>query len=66
MLNKNEMIEWVKNNITCRNIIPNDEENDDALIYNLVHFILDGKYYQHYDYLPEQDAEIESWNLGSQ
>jgi len=64
MLNKQELIEWIKENIDSTDI-PNDEGNSDALIYNLVHLALDGKGYKKYKYLPEQDEEIESWHLFS-
>ncbi len=42
-------------------IVPSDEGNDDALLYNLIHLIDDGKDFEPYSYLPKQDKEILSF-----
>ena len=42
-------------------IVPNDEGNEDALLYNLIHFIEEGKDFEPYNYLPQQDEEISSF-----
>jgi len=57
---KTKFEQWIIENIDDQ-IVPSDEGNDDALTFNLVHLLRgDG---QKYEYLPEQDKEIESWNL---
>lgn len=50
-------------------VVPPDEGNDRALIYNLVHLVREGgarardTEYQQYEYRTDQDAEIASWGL---
>ena len=53
---EDQLIEWIVKNVD-ESIVPMDEGNGDALVYNLVHLALgDGK---KYNYQPEQDDEIE-------
>jgi hypothetical protein len=56
---KQRFIRWVIENLDGAAIVPSDEGNDRALLYNIVHWIRgdDDKY----DYKPEQDAEIQSF-----
>lgn len=56
------VVEWILKEIDDTDV-PSDEGNSDALKYNLVHLVRDGKDYVRYQYLPVQDDEIESWNL---
>jgi hypothetical protein len=50
--------EWVVENVTS-NIVPSDEANGEALVFNLVHLIRgDG---EQYAYTPEQDEEVNKW-----
>jgi hypothetical protein len=52
--------QWIIENVSEK-VVPNDEGNNLALIFNLVHLLRgDG---QTYNYLLEQDTEIESWNV---
>jgi hypothetical protein len=52
---------WIIANVNT-NVVPNDEGNSDALVFNLIHLLRgDG---ERYDYKPEQDAELETWRLG--
>ena len=55
-----KLVKWILENVDGTDV-PNDEGNDDALKYNLVHLAVEGKGYKHYEYLPRQDAEIEKW-----
>ncbi len=42
-------------------VVPGDEGNSQALVYNIVHLIRgDGL---KYNYLDEQDRELESWGI---
>lgn len=51
---------WIIANVNDR-VVPGDEGNSEALIFNLVHLVRgDG---ERYNYLPHQDKEIESWGL---
>jgi len=54
-----DIIEWIVKNVTS-DVVPGDELNDEALVYNLVHLATYGEGFRHYDYEPEQDLEIES------
>jgi len=55
---KRRFEEWIIANITAR-IVPSDEANGEALVFNLVHLIRgDGELYS---YTPEQDEEINKW-----
>ena len=55
---KRRFEEWIIANITAR-IVPSDEANGEALVFNLVHLIRgDGERYQ---YIPMQDEEINNW-----
>jgi len=48
-------ISWVLHHVDS-NVVPNDEGNSQALVYNLIHLYLgDGAQYH---YLPEQDQEL--------
>jgi hypothetical protein len=60
---KKHFAEWVKKELQSYKVVPADEGNENALIYNIVHNIIDGPGFDAYDYKPEQDAEIESWGL---
>lgn len=50
--------DWIIENID-ETVVPRDEGNADALVYNLIH-LLRGDV-QAYNYLPEQDEEVEAW-----
>ena len=51
---------WVLANVD-ETVVPADEGNPEALIYNLIHLIRgDGL---KYDYLDEQDRELEDWGI---
>ncbi len=39
-------------------VVPNDEGNQPALVYNLVHLLQDGPRFKPYAYLPAQDEEL--------
>ena len=52
---------WILNEIDER--VPGDEGNSDALVYNLVHLCREGQNYRHYNYEPDQDDEINKWDL---
>lgn len=54
-----DIIEWIIKNVTT-NVVPGDEGNEEALVYNLVHLAAYGSGFRYYDYEPEQDAEIKS------
>ena len=60
---KRLFVEWVKNDLQSYKVIPRDEGNEDALIYNIVHNIMDGPDFRPYNYEPEQDKEIKSYAL---
>jgi len=49
---------WIVKNVDDRDV-PGDEGNPDALIYNLVHLLQEGRPYRMYEYQADQDAEIE-------
>lgn len=52
------VINWILQNVD-ESVVPNDEGNGGALVYNLVHLAMkDGK---EYHYGPEQDEELEEW-----
>lgn len=61
-MDESEFIErlerWIVRNVSASDV-PADEGNEDALVYNLVQLARHGEAYDHYDYRPEQDAEIE-------
>jgi len=64
MLTKDDKIKfekWIIENID-EMVVPSDEGNGDALIYNLVHLIRGDN--RRYDYKPNQDDELKSWGLG--
>lgn len=50
--------QWLIENID-ETIVPADEGNGDALLYNLVHLLRGDK--EKYDYQPRQNNELESW-----
>ena len=55
---KEEIIRWLVRNVDA-SLVPGDEGNTEALLYNLIHKVLeDGKIYS---YHKEQDAEIEDY-----
>ena len=59
IMNINSIVEtWLIKNIDST-VVPNDEGNGDALLYNLVHLLYNDD--QKYNYEPEQDKEIEFW-----
>jgi hypothetical protein len=49
---------WIIENIDDT-IVPADEGNADALVFNIVHLLMGDRI--RYNYLPEQDKEIETW-----
>ena len=55
-LEKARFEQWIIDNVD-ESIIPADERNGAALVYNLIH-LLRGDCAK-YDYLPEQDIEME-------
>lgn len=62
------IVAWLKDTVAGHEVVPMDEGNSDALIYNLVHLAQDGDDYEGgsygpYNHEPHQDAEIKSWNL---
>lgn len=54
--------EWIISTVTADDV-PHDEGNSEALVYNLVHLLMDGREYRRYNYEPDQDAELRSWGL---
>lgn len=57
MATTEEIVQWIVKNV-FDGVVPADEGNTDALVYNLIHLVIgDGKFYL---YLPEQDAEIKA------
>jgi len=59
-IEKTRFEQWVKENVT-EQVVPSDEGNSNALIYNLVHLIRGDK--DHYCYGKKQDEEIKSWRI---
>ena len=59
-IEKERFEQWIKENVAY-GTVPNDEGNEDALIFNLVHSIRGDN--QKFNYKPEQQAEIASWGL---
>lgn len=57
--NNDDTIEWIVKNVTS-DVVPGDEGNEDALVYNLVHLAAYGSGFRHYNYEPEQNAEIKA------
>jgi len=57
---KEKFERWIIENVDDR-IVPNDEGNGLALLYNLIHLLRGDN--QQYNYDPQQDEEIESWNV---
>ncbi len=60
------IVAWLKEAVACHEVVPMDESNSDALIYNLVHLAQDGDDYEGgsygpYNHEPHQDAEIKGW-----
>jgi len=56
------VVDWILKNV-CYDILPPDPEVVDTLVYNLVHLARDGHGFKRYNYEPEQDEEIESWDI---
>ena len=57
---KDSFEKWLIENID-ETIVPSDEGNVDAMIFNLVHLVRgDG---EKYDYKPHQDKELELWGF---
>lgn len=52
--------QWVIENIDA-NIVPCDEGNSEALVFNLVHAIRGD--HEQYDYQDHQDEEVRSWGF---
>lgn len=59
VIDSDDIIEWIIKNVSS-DVVPGDDLNDDALVYNLVHLAAYGSGFCHYDYKPEQDAEIKA------
>lgn len=57
---KNRFERWIIENVTA-SVVPPDERNSDALVFNLVHLLRGDE--EMYDYLPKQDAELVAWGL---
>lgn len=51
---------WVIENVD-ETVVPADEGNPEGLIYNLVHLIRGDEL--QYNYLDEQDRELEAWGI---
>jgi len=52
-----EIVRWIVENVD-ELVVPGDEGNGDALVYNLVHLARAGKDYRPYCYEADQDKEI--------
>lgn len=51
---------WIITNVD-ESIVPADEGNGKALVFNLIHLLRgDG---ERYNYAPKQDAELKEWGL---
>ena len=65
MLSRDERVvfeRWIMDNVD-ETVVPNDEGDKGALIYNLVHLLRgDGKKYK---YLSEQDDELKRWGVSA-
>lgn len=59
VIDSDDIIEWIIKNVSS-DVVPADEGNGDALVYNLVHLAAYSSGFRHYDYEPEQDAEIKA------
>ena len=53
-----QLVRWILENVD-ETVVPADELNDGALVYNLVHLALHGPGYEKYDYKPDQNEWIE-------
>ena len=51
---------WIIQNVNA-SIVPIDEGNDEALMYNLIHLLRGDN--RLYEYQPDQDIEIQSWGI---
>lgn len=58
-IEKERFERWVIENINER-IVPSDEGNGDALIYNIIHLMRGD--YDKYNYLPHQNDEIMAYS----
>lgn len=57
---------WIIDNVD-ETLVPGDEGNGDALLYNLMQRLRHGKgEEQLYNYLRGQDLEIEAWRFGQE
>ena len=54
------VVEWLIKNIRYDNMPP-DEEDSEALLYNLVHLAREGEGFERYAYKDHQEEEIDSW-----
>jgi hypothetical protein len=62
--NKEEIIliaRWIMTHVD-ETVVPPDEGNGDALRYNLIHLLREGRNYRRYNYEPDQDNEISSYD----
>ncbi len=60
---KARFVRWVIENLDDR-IVPGDEGNGDALVYNIVHMICGDR--DRYHYRTDQDLEIARWHEESE
>jgi len=62
MIDKNELIEWIKEFVDA-SMVPPDEGSTDGLVYNMVQFVLnDNNYnYRHWNYEEDQQKDIDDW-----
>jgi hypothetical protein len=62
MINKEELIEWIKEFVDSE-MVPSDEGLTEGLVYNMVQFVLnDNNYnYQHWNYEEDQQKDVDSW-----
>lgn len=54
---------WIIENVNSDDV-PSDEGNTEALVYNLVHKLREGKSYRRYRYEQDQDIELTSLGVG--
>ena len=58
-MDREKIVQWIVRNVSD-DMVPADEGNIDALIYNLVQLARYGRPCRLYNYEPEQEAEIEA------
>lgn len=61
---KEIVVRWIIDNVDS-SVVPLDEGNGDALIYNLVGLARHGPGYRPWDYADDQQREVDSWLAGA-